>query len=67
MVVKGESPHSGAKVPYAHSYGGAGEDFNRSAAEGTSGVLHLIVPTLCVGMQPGDAPRPFTAGTQGVP
>ncbi|CAI8749558.1 conserved hypothetical protein [Pseudomonas sp. IT-P2] len=62
-------------MPYAHSYGGGGEDFNCGAGEGTSGGLRgvvptqndMIVPTLCVGMQPGtlrvpcrrDAERPL--------
>ena len=32
-------------MPYAHSYGGGGEDFNCGAGEGTSGALYMIVPT----------------------
>ncbi|PAU55799.1 hypothetical protein BZL43_17340 [Pseudomonas sp. PICF141] len=59
MVVKGESPRSGAKMPYRNSYGGGGAFFNCGAGEGTSGVgqgwgvVCLIVPTLCVGMPQG--------------
>jgi hypothetical protein len=37
MVVKEESPRSGAKMPYAHSYGGGEVDFNCRTGEGTSG------------------------------
>ena len=38
MVVKGESPRSGAKMPDADSYGGAGRFFNLARKCGTSGV-----------------------------
>ncbi|TPG77460.1 hypothetical protein EAH78_14815 [Pseudomonas arsenicoxydans] len=41
MVVKGESPRSGAKMPYANSYGGGGAFFNCGAGEGTSGASQV--------------------------
>src|SRR5687767_12147441 len=39
MVVKGESPRSGAKMPGWNSYGGGVGFFNCGVGEGTSGTL----------------------------